>query len=57
MAIVSAIVACMLFFGAVIRIVAESPEDKSMANTLLLVGGLIVAILVIIRIFTPKKEK
>ena len=56
-AIVSAIVACMLFFGAVIRIVAESPEDKSMANTLLLVGGLIVAFLVAIRIFTPKKKK
>lgn len=57
LAIVSAIVALMLFFGVVIRIFAESPEDKAMAKTLLLISGSFVALLVIIRIFTPKKEK
>lgn len=56
-AIISVIVACMLFFGAVIRIVAENPEDKSLANTLLIISGSFVALLIIIRIFTPKKEK
>ncbi len=56
-AIVSAVMGVMLFLGVVIRIFAESPEDKSMANTLLLISGSFVAILVIIRIFTPNKEK
>lgn len=56
-AITSGVMAVMLFLGAVIRIFAESPEDKSMANTLLLISGSFVAILIIIRIFTPKKEK
>lgn len=55
-AIVSAVMGVMLFLGVVIRIFAESPEDKSMANTLLLISGSFIAILVIIRIFTPKKE-
>lgn len=57
LAIVSGIMAVMLFLGVVIRIFAESLEDKSMANTLLLISGSFVALLVIIRIFTPKKEK
>lgn len=57
LAIVSGIMAVMLFLGVVIRIFAESPEDKSMANTLLIISGSFVALLVIIRIFTPKKEK
>lgn len=57
MAIISGIMAVMLFLGIVIRIAAESPEDKSMANTLLLISGSFIAILVIIRIFTPKKGK
>ena len=55
-AIISAIMAVMLFFGVVIRIFADSYEDKIIANTLLLISGSFVAILVIIRIFTPKKE-
>lgn len=57
LAIVSGIMAVMLFLGVVIRIFAQSGEDKAMANTLLLISGSFVAILVIIRIFTPKKEK
>lgn len=56
-AILCAIMAAMLFFGIVIRIFADSYEDKRIANTLLLISGSFVAILVIIRIFTPKKEK
>lgn len=55
-AIISAIMAVMLFFGVVIRIFAESYEDKRIANTLLLISGSFVAILVIIRNFTHKKE-
>lgn len=54
--VICAIMAAMLFFGVVIRIFAESYEDKRIANTLLLISGSFVAILVIIRIFTPKKE-
>lgn len=57
LAIVSGIMAVMLFLGIVIRIFAESPEDKSMANTLLIISGSFIALLVIIRIFTPKKTK
>ncbi len=56
-AIISAIMAVMLFFGVVIRIFADSYEDKRIANTLLLISGSFVVVLVIIRIFTPKKEK
>lgn len=54
-AILSLAITCMLFFGIVIRIFAESYDDKRIANTLLLVSGSIIAIFVIIRIFTPKK--
>ena len=56
-AILSAIMAAMLFFGVIIRIFAETYEDKKLANTLLLISGSFVAILIIIRIFIPKKEK
>lgn len=56
-AILSAIMAVMLFLGVIIRLIAENYEDKRMANTLLLISGSFVAVLVIIRIFTPKKEK
>lgn len=55
-AILSLAITCMLFFGIVIRVFAESYDDKRIANTLLLVSGSIIAILVLIRIFTPKKE-
>ena len=56
-AILSCAITCMLFFGIVIRIFAESYDDKRIANTLLIISGSVIAILVIIRIFTPKKEK
>lgn len=56
-AILSAIMAVMLFLGVIIRLLAENYEDKRMANTLLLISGSFVAVLIIIRIFTPKKEK
>ena len=56
-AILSAIITCMLIFGIVIRILADTYEDKKLANTLLTISGTFVAILVLIRIFTPKKQK
>ncbi len=56
-AILSAIMAVMLFLGVIIRIFAETYEDKRLGNTLLIISGLFVATLLIIRIFTPKKEK
>lgn len=54
--ILSAIMAVILFFGVVIRIFAENYEDKRLANTLLLISGLFVALLIVIRVFTHKKE-
>ena len=54
--ILSLAITCMLFFGIVIRILADTYEDKKLANTLLIISVTFVAILVIIRIFTPKKE-
>ena len=56
-AILSAVMAVMLFLGVIIRIFAEAYEDKRLGNTLLIISGLFVTILLIIRIFTPKKEK
>lgn len=55
--ILSLAITCMLFFGIVIRILADTYEDKKLANTLLIISVTFVAILVIIRIFTPKKEE
>ncbi len=54
--ILSLAITCMLFFGIVIRILADTYEDKKLANTLLIISVTFVAFLVIIRIFTPKKE-
>ena len=54
--ILSLAITCMLFFGIIIRILADTYEDKKLANTLLIISVTFVAILVIIRIFTPKKE-
>ncbi len=56
-AVLCAIMAVILFFGVVIRIFAESYEDKRTGNTLLLISGLFIILLIVIRIFTPKKEK
>ena len=55
-AILSAIITCMLIFGIIIRIAADTYEDKKLANTLLIISGIFIAILVIIRNFTPKKQ-
>ncbi|MGN0538593.1 MAG: hypothetical protein ACI4KI_01925 [Candidatus Fimenecus sp.] len=56
-AILSAIMAGMLFFGVIIRLFAETYEDKRIANILLIISGSYVAVLVVIRIFTPHKKK
>lgn len=55
--IISAVITCMLIFGVVIRVVADSYETKKLANTLLLISGIFIAILVLIRLFSPKKQK